>query len=151
MYHEKDCKYLLAFDISLSIFTRNAIMKFLFPICCILLLVLFQTGYTQNNGKINSDSIKLHVTTTENVTRHSVLFAVNELMNFAIAARNTYLSKRKEAVGVHLSIYGCWVMQGSVSKENDNDFKLSAYYQYYLVNNLRRIYLKPELSIGNKF
>ena len=81
--------------------------------------------------------------------RHSVLIAVNEMMNIALGTRYTHMLNRKEAVGAHLSIYASWIMQGSISKENYNGFKLSAYYQYYLVNNLKGgIYLEPKLSVG---
>jgi len=45
--------------------------------------------------------------------RQSLLIAVNELMNIALAARYTHLLKRKEAVDAHLSIYANWIMQGS--------------------------------------
>ncbi len=70
-------------------------------------------------------------------------------MNIALATRYTYLLNRKEAVGAHLSIYANWIMQGSVSKENYSGFKLSVYYQYYLVNNIKGgIYLEPKLSVG---
>jgi hypothetical protein len=81
--------------------------------------------------------------------KNSVLIAVNEIMNFALATRYTHLLNRKAAIGVHLSIYASSIMQGAISKENYNGFKLSAYYQYYLVNNLKGgIYLEPKLSIG---
>jgi len=81
--------------------------------------------------------------------KNSVLIAVNEIMNFALATRYTHLLNRKAAIGVHLSIYTSSIMQGAISKENYNGFKLSAYYQYYLINNLKGgIYLEPKLSIG---
>ena len=46
--------------------------------------------------------------------RQSVLIAVNELMNFALATRYTYLLNRRESVGAHLSVYASWVMQGAI-------------------------------------
>ncbi len=213
-----------------SNFTKNPIMRLQFSLSIVLFLVLSHIGFSQDKGNSGNDSIRLHVTTIEKVTRHplnvvailnskgdtivlsdkkgeavgrvhkktkyfsathsghkeltfrpkrdpfsnrkigsvvmtpvdtlqygdfwkekkhSVLIAVNELMNIALATRYTHLLNRKEAVGAHLSIYASWIMQGSISKENYNGFKLSVYYQYYLVNNLKGgIYLEPKLSVG---
>ena len=47
-------------------------MRFLFSLTLILLLVLSQIGFSQNEENISSDSIKLYVVTIEKVTRHSL-------------------------------------------------------------------------------
>jgi len=49
--------------------------------------------------------------------KNSVLIAVNEIMNFALATRYTHLLNRKAAIGVHLSIYTSSIMQGLFLKK----------------------------------
>ena len=81
--------------------------------------------------------------------KHTVTLAVNEMVNYALAVKYTQHFKRKEAYGLQLSIYTVDLLNIAASKENYSGFKLSGFYQYYLVNNLNAgIYFEPKLSFG---
>jgi len=80
---------------------------------------------------------------------HTVSLAINEMVNYALAIKYVRHFKRKEAYGLHLSLYTFNLLNIADSKENYTGFKLSTFYQYYLVNNLNGgIYLEPKLSFG---
>lgn len=71
------------------------------------------------------------------------------LTELSIATRYIYQVHRQQSFGAHLSVYIFDFFDNSNQNENYKGFKLSTFYQYYLVNYLKGgIYLEPKFSFG---
>lgn len=119
----------------------------------ILILHIFTLNAFSQYHRINSTEINTVDTAKydEFLTnkKQTVLLAINEIINGAIATRYIYQINKHEAYGTHLSIYINDFLGNSIQKENYKGFKFITFYQYYLVNSQKAgIYLEPKLSIG---
>jgi hypothetical protein len=81
--------------------------------------------------------------------KNNISIAINELFNCALGIRYKYQFQKKQAAGIHLSIYAKSLFPKRGEKDNYDGFKISPFYQYYLINNTKvGIYLEPKLSFG---
>lgn len=119
----------------------------------VLLILTFRINtFSQNKKSISV--VKKTADSTQNKEflkdkNRSVSLAINEIINGVIATRYIYQVNRQQSFGVHLSVFIFDLSNNSNQYENYKGFKLSTFYQYYLVNNQKAgIYLEPKLRIG---